>query len=101
MGMVTKISETCEASPWVFDSFFFKTPPFSDANSVSLFDSRRDKAAAEREYKKAKNLKKKQRMKELEEQREKEKSKWQNFNTKVFFSSLVFSYLVILLAFGT
>jgi len=44
---------------------------------------RRDKAAAEREYKKAKNLKKKQRLKELEEQREKEKNKWQNFNTKV------------------
>ena len=76
-------------------------PPFPDSSFASLYDLRRDKAAAEREYKKAKNLKKKQRMKELEEQREKEKSKWQNFNTKVFFSSLVFSYLVILLAFGT
>lgn len=48
-----------------------------------LFSYRRDKAIAEREYKKAKNLKKKQRFKDLEEQREKEKSKWQNFNTKV------------------
>ena len=86
--MVTKISESCEAGE--FFIVFLKTPPFPDANFVSLYDFRRDKAAAEREYKKAKNLKKKQRMKELEEQREKEKSKWQNFNTKVFFSSLVF-----------
>ncbi|XP_067931596.1 survival of motor neuron-related-splicing factor 30-like [Watersipora subatra] len=46
--------------------------------------NRRDKAAAEREYKKAKNLKKKQRLKELEEQREKDKNKWQTFNSKLF-----------------
>ena len=44
---------------------------------------RRDKIAAEREYKKKKAQKKAQRHKQLEEERESEKNKWLDFNAKV------------------
>jgi len=46
--------------------------------------TRKDKMAAEREYKKKKAQKKAQRLKQLEEEREVEKNKWQSFNSKVF-----------------
>ena len=39
--------------------------------------------AAQREYKKKKNEKKRQRLKQLEEEREGEKKKWLTFNAKV------------------
>jgi hypothetical protein len=46
---------------------------------------RRDKIAAEREYKKKKAQKKAQRQKQLEEERESEKNKWLDFNAKVLY----------------
>ncbi|KAK2144384.1 hypothetical protein LSH36_762g00015 [Paralvinella palmiformis] len=46
--------------------------------------SKRDKIAAEREYKKKKAQKKAQRLKQLEEERESEKNKWLDFNAKIF-----------------
>ena len=44
---------------------------------------RRNLLAKEREYKKAKSLKKAQRRREMDEITEKEKSKWLDFNAKV------------------
>ncbi len=47
----------------------------------------------QRDQLKKKNIKKKERLKELEEEREKDKMKWQSFNNKVI--NLVFKLKVI------
>lgn len=51
---------------------------------ISLFFSRKEQIAEQREYKKKKAQKKVQRMKELEQEREEQKSKWQQFNNKAY-----------------
>lgn len=52
-------------------------------NMVLIRIHRKDRIAAEREYKKKKAQKKAQRQKVLEEEREGEKNKWLDFNAKV------------------
>lgn len=49
-------------------------------------DCRKEQLQKQREYLKNKKLKKQGKMKELEEAREVEKSKWQAFNAKVYWT---------------
>ena len=51
-----------------------------------FFFPRKEQLQKQREYLKQKKQKKLVKMKELEEAREQEKSKWQTFNAKVYFS---------------
>ncbi|RUS83517.1 hypothetical protein EGW08_008696 [Elysia chlorotica] len=51
---------------------------------VDAKKSKKDLQAEQREYKRKKNLKKAQRMKQLEEEHEQDKNKWLDFNHKTF-----------------
>jgi len=59
----------------------------TDGQGSSKPMSKKDKMTAEREYKRKKNQKKAQRLKDLDEEREKEKNKWLSFNAKTFSKS--------------
>ncbi|XP_050411657.1 survival of motor neuron-related-splicing factor 30 [Patella vulgata] len=56
----------------------------SDAHDNKKNKSKKDLIAEQREYKRKKNQKKAQRMRQLEEERESEKNKWLSFNAKTF-----------------
>ncbi|XP_076327265.1 survival of motor neuron-related-splicing factor 30 [Tachypleus tridentatus] len=55
-----------------------------EGGGESASKSKKQIIKAQREYKKKKAQKKAQRLKQIEEDREKEKSKWQQFNSKAF-----------------
>lgn len=53
------------------------------SGTVVFGHCRRDQIAEQKEYRRKKQQKKAQRLKQMEEERETEKNKWLDFNTKV------------------